>query len=79
MKNITPLDDFPIHQTSETLSVPSTTDRNFYDRYWFNGLVKKKISYLRLELAYIQIGTLLMVISVFHLKENNIHFMHPKD
>ena len=43
------------------------------------GLVKKKISYLRLELEYIQIGTLLMVISVFHLKENNIHFMHPKD
>ena len=42
MKNITPLDDFPIHQTSETLSVPSTTDRNFYDRYWFNGFSKEK-------------------------------------
>ena len=79
MKNITPLDDFPIHQTSETLSVPSTTDRNFMIDIGLMGSVKKKISYLRLELEYIQIGTLLMVISVFHLKENNIHFMHPKD
>lgn len=30
-------DDYPIHQTPEPLAVPSTSDRNFYDRYWFNG------------------------------------------
>lgn len=29
-------DDFPIHQTSEPIAY-SGTDRNFYDRYWFNG------------------------------------------
>jgi hypothetical protein len=31
------LDDFPIHQTPEPLAYPSTSDRNFYDRTWFNG------------------------------------------
>jgi hypothetical protein len=30
-------DDYPIHQTPEPVAVPSTSDRNFYDRYWFNG------------------------------------------
>ncbi len=29
-------DDFPIHQTSEPIAY-SGTDRNFYDRYFFNG------------------------------------------
>jgi hypothetical protein len=31
------LDDFPIHQTAEPLAVPVTSDRNTYDRTWFNG------------------------------------------
>jgi hypothetical protein len=31
------LDDFPIHQTVEPIAHPATTDRNFYDRFWFNG------------------------------------------
>ena len=31
------LDDFPIHQTPEPLAHPSTSDRNVYDRTWFNG------------------------------------------
>jgi hypothetical protein len=30
-------DDYPIHQTPEPVSRPATTDRNAYDRYWFNG------------------------------------------
>jgi hypothetical protein len=30
-------DDYPIHQTPEPLAHPATGDRNFYDRYWFNG------------------------------------------
>lgn len=30
-------DDYPIHQTSEPIAVPATTDRNAYDRYWWNG------------------------------------------
>ncbi len=30
-------DDYPIHQTAEPIAVPASTDRNAYDRYWFNG------------------------------------------
>lgn len=30
-------DDYPLHQTPEPLAHPATTDRNAYDRYWFNG------------------------------------------
>ena len=29
-------DDYPIHQTSEPIAYAGT-DRNFYDRYFFNG------------------------------------------
>ena len=31
------LDDYPIHQTAEPIAHPATTDRNCYDRSWFNG------------------------------------------
>ena len=30
-------DDYAIHQTPEPVAQPATTDRNAYDRYWFNG------------------------------------------
>ena len=30
-------DDYPIHQTAEPVARVATTDRNSYDRYWFNG------------------------------------------
>jgi hypothetical protein len=29
-------DDYPIHQASEYVAHPATSDRNFYDRYYFN-------------------------------------------
>ena len=38
MNHITPFDDYPIHQAASPIAVPSSTDRNFYDRYWFNGI-----------------------------------------
>lgn len=31
------LDDFPIHQTPEPIAHVATSDRNAYDRTWFNG------------------------------------------
>ena len=31
------LDDYPIHQTPEPIAHPATTDRNVYDRTWYNG------------------------------------------
>ncbi len=34
---ITPADDYLIHQTPYTFDRVATSDRNFYDRYFFNG------------------------------------------
>ena len=35
---ITNFDDYCIHQTAQPVALPSQSDRNFYDRYWFNGI-----------------------------------------
>lgn len=35
---ITSFDDYCIHQTAQPIAEPSQSDRNFYDRYWFNGI-----------------------------------------
>ena len=34
---ITDFDDYPIHQTHLPIEATATTDRNFYDRYFFSG------------------------------------------
>jgi hypothetical protein len=31
------MDDYLIHQVAETIDHPATSDRNFYDRYYFSG------------------------------------------
>ena len=31
-----PLDEFPVHQAPLPIAQPATSDRNFYDRYYFN-------------------------------------------
>ena len=33
---LSPLDDHPVHQTPEVMRHVATSDRNFYDRYYFN-------------------------------------------
>jgi hypothetical protein len=33
---LSPLDDYPVHQVAEVMRHPGTSDRNFYDRYYFN-------------------------------------------
>jgi hypothetical protein len=35
---ITRFDDYCIHQTAQPIAQPAQSDRNFYDRYWFNGM-----------------------------------------
>ena len=37
MTALSKLDEYPIHQTSEPVLLPATSDRNFYDRNWFCG------------------------------------------
>jgi hypothetical protein len=34
---LTKFDDYPIHQTPEPVAHAVSSDRNVYDRYWFNG------------------------------------------
>ncbi|MBA9007816.1 hypothetical protein [Thermomonospora cellulosilytica] len=35
--SLSPLDDYPVHQVPEVMRHPATSDRNFYDRYYFTG------------------------------------------
>jgi hypothetical protein len=44
-------DDFPIHQTPEPIRVPATSDRNAYDRYWFNGMMADGSLYFAIALG----------------------------
>ncbi len=37
MNALSPMDDYPIHQIPEVVRHVGTSDRNFYDRYYFNA------------------------------------------
>src|SRR5262245_15217295 len=37
---LTPADDYPVHQTSAPIATVGTTNRNFYNRYFFNGYAR---------------------------------------
>lgn len=37
---ISDFDDYPVHQVAQPVNQPAPSDRNFYDRYWFNGFDK---------------------------------------
>jgi len=37
---ITAADDYPLHQTADPIAAVGTSDRNFYDRYFFNGYAR---------------------------------------
>ena len=45
------LDDFPIHQTPEPIAQPLTSDRNVYDRTWFNGYAQDGSYYFGVGMA----------------------------
>lgn len=45
------LDDYPIHQTPEPIAVPATSDRNVYDRTWFNGYSADGSQYFGIGMA----------------------------
>lgn len=45
------LDDFPVHQTPEPLAHPATSDRNVYDRTWFNGYAEDGSYYFGIGMA----------------------------
>lgn len=45
------LDDYPIHQTPEPIAHPATSDRNAYDRTWFNGYASDGSYYFGIGMA----------------------------
>jgi hypothetical protein len=45
------LDDFPIHQTPEPVAHPESSDRNVYDRTWFNGYAPDASAYFGIGIA----------------------------
>ena len=47
---LTKADDFPIHQTPEPIAYAGT-DRNFYDRYFFNGYTADGSSFFAVALG----------------------------
>lgn len=48
---LTKADDYPIHQLSLPVATPATSDRNFYDRYYFNGYSRDGKTYFVLTLG----------------------------
>jgi hypothetical protein len=56
---ITPLDDYLVHQTPETVDHVNTSDRNFYDRYYFGAHSLDGDAYLMVAMgAYPNIGVI---------------------
>lgn len=55
-------DDFPLHQTAEPVAYAGT-DRNFYDRYFFNGYAPTALVSSPWPLASIPTSTSPMPIS----------------
>jgi hypothetical protein len=45
------LDDYPIHQTPEPIAHPASSDRNVYDRTWFNGYTPDGSAYFGIGIA----------------------------
>ena len=44
-------DDYPIHQTPEPIAHPASSDRNVYDRTWFNGYSADGSAYFGIGIA----------------------------
>ncbi len=60
-------DDYPIHQTPDPVATPATSDRNFYERYWFNGYTKVGDLYLGVGSGhYPHLGIADAAVSVVH-------------
>ena len=56
---ITPLDDYLVHQTPETVDHVFTSDRNFYDRYYFSAYTLEGDAYLMVAMGvYPNIGVI---------------------
>jgi len=58
---ITDFDDFLVHQAAFPINQPGLANRNFYDRYWFNGFDREgtflfEVGFGRYPLRFVQDG-----------------------
>ena len=49
---LTKFDDYPIHQTPDPIAKPASSDKDVYERYWFNGYNVDGSCYLGVGTAY---------------------------
>ncbi len=62
---ITQGDDYPIHQTPEPVQQVFTSDRNFYDRFFFNGYFREGEPYFAVAMGiYPNVGIIDCAFSV---------------
>ncbi|MGI8553642.1 MAG: hypothetical protein ACR2PL_23070, partial [Dehalococcoidia bacterium] len=45
---LSPMDDLLLHQVAETLDHPASSDRNFYDRYYFSAFSTRGDAFIAL-------------------------------
>ncbi len=45
-------DDYPIHQTPDPIATPASSDKDVYERYWFNGYATDASLYIGVALAF---------------------------
>jgi len=71
---LTKADDYPIHQTAEPIAY-SGTDRNFYDRYFFNGYGRGGESFFAAAMGvYPHLNVIDASFCVIHEgKQHNVH------
>ena len=53
---LTKADDYPVHQTADPIAYTATSDRNFYDRYFFNGYARDGSVYFAAALGLYLFG-----------------------
>ena len=67
------LDEYPIHQSSETMAHVVTSDRNFYDRYYFNGFSKSGDYMFIVGLGcYVNLGVMDAFVLVMHKGQHRV-------
>ncbi len=48
---LTLFDDYPIHQTPDPINTPASSDKDVYERYWFNGYSTDATTYIGIGTA----------------------------
>jgi hypothetical protein len=71
--SLSPLDDYPVHQIAEPIRRVGTSDRNFYDRYYFNAFPQSGDLFLITGLGvYPNLGVADAFVCVLHENKHRV-------